>query len=183
MTSDKPAGSKKPINVELLLAISATLLSLGALVIAIFQTKIAREQQQMSVWPHLQVAYAQDNDVFTWSVTNNGVGPAIIKSVALTYQGKAYKTHYDLLFEQIERFKANQTTHMDISDMLPGYVIKTDGEITLGQIKNSVPVANAMRQIIVDSSFHFRVIYSDVYGNCWQNDHDQVTQLANCPDK
>lgn len=68
------------INIELLLGTSATFLSLTALVVSIFQTRIAREQQQASVWPHLQDQYVVMDKKFTWSVINNGIGPAIVKA-------------------------------------------------------------------------------------------------------
>src|SRR6478672_2162589 len=104
MSPEKPIVRRKWFNIELLLGISATLLSLCALVVSIFQTNlareqnaIAREQQQASVWPHIQAVYSQNNDDFGWTIINNGVGPAIVKSLTLTYQGKAYKDAHALV--------------------------------------------------------------------------------------
>ncbi|WP_128543242.1 hypothetical protein [Larkinella soli] len=190
MPPEKSDVPKKSVNVELLLAISATFLSLCALIVSIFQTGIAREQtviaqqqQQASVWPHVQLAYSQNGDQFTWSVLNNGVGPAVVKAVSIRYQGKKYPTHYALLSEMMERYGQGARIQMDIADISPGNVLKSDGELVLGRLANSRPVADALRGMIMDSSFHFRLVYADVYGNCWQNDQDQVTRLSRCPDR
>ncbi|WP_461114717.1 hypothetical protein [Spirosoma jeollabukense] len=72
------AQARRRINIELLLGISATFLSLAALVVSIFQTKIAREQQQKSVLPYLQVRHQIKNNGIAIFLENEGVGPAFI---------------------------------------------------------------------------------------------------------
>ena len=47
-----PTRASRP-STDRLLAFSAVLLSLAALVVAIFQTAILREQQRASAWPFL----------------------------------------------------------------------------------------------------------------------------------
>lgn len=185
MSLQTPIHEKKRFNIELLLGISATLLSIFALGVSIYQAKIAREYQYASVWPHLQVVYTHHNDKFTWAIINNGVGPAIIQSFALAYQGKNYQSPYHLVakcIKQLQELEEKQDIRLDISDISPGYVIKSGGEVMLCSIENSVPVANAMRQIIDDSLYHFQVVFSDIYHNCWQNDRDKVTPLSDCQD-
>ncbi|MBD2700548.1 hypothetical protein IC229_07875 [Spirosoma sp. BT702] len=84
---------KKRINIELHLSLSATFLSLAALVVSIFQTKIAREQQQKSVLPYLQVRHQiQDNSVHIM-LENKGVGPAFIRQILIGH-GKNESTDY-----------------------------------------------------------------------------------------
>lgn len=179
------ASPQRPINLELLLGISATFLSLAALIVSIFQTKIAREQQQASVWPHLKDNYVVMDKKFTWSIINNGVGPAIMRKVKLTYKGREYLSPYDLMNEQIQRTN-DKGKHVDISffysDIRPGEVIKSDGSLLLGEISNSERIPQAFMQIVNDSLYHFSVVYSDVYGNCWQLDQGKITALAKCPD-
>lgn len=178
---------KRRINPELLLSISATFLSLAALVVSIFQTKIAREQQQASVWPHLQTNYTKINDEFAFSVVNNGVGPAIIKSVRIEYKGKRYKDFRQLVDEQIQQLIRKNRTETDITvksmygSVALGDVIKNDGELRFGRVSNNEPLAQALLEIIQSPLYRIIVVYSDVYGNCWQLDRDAVTPLSKCP--
>ncbi|MBD0254365.1 MAG: hypothetical protein ICV83_01495 [Cytophagales bacterium] len=182
------SGGRKPLfNVELLLGISAILLSLAALVVSIFQTnlareqtRIARQQQHASVWPHVQVRYGQKHDEFTWYLLNNGVGPAIIHSIGLTYQGKSYPSHYAFIAGLIREAEQQANTSLDVQEIHPGFVLKADGELLLAHTKGSLAVANALRQIIEDSTYRFQIRYQDVYGNCWQNERNQAVRLPGC---
>lgn len=185
------AASRRRFNTELLLGISATFLSLAALIVSIVQTKIAREQQQASVWPHLEADFTKANAEFQWATINNGVGPAIIKSVEITYKGKAYTNAAQLMKEQIDRiiqaYPKGQGLSLELynGSVTSGDVIKSDGQIILGKVAKSEQVANTLLEIIQDTSYHFRVVYSDIYENCWLLDYtqgrSQVTQLSDCP--
>lgn len=176
--------TKRRVNIELLLGISATFLSLAALVVSIFQTKIAREQQRASVWPHLQADVQVTNDAFNWAIVNNGVGPAIIKSVRMTYRSKPYHNARALLSEQIAQLalRSDESFETFYGAVSPGDVIKSDGELRLGQTAGNERIAQAMTQLIQDPSFRVTIVYSDVYANCWQLDGNKVTPLGNCPD-
>ncbi len=185
-----PKPTRNLLNIELLLGISATLLSLCALVVSVFQTGIAREQteiarqqQHASVWPHVQVHYSQNSEEFTWSVLNNGVGPALIKAVELRYRAKRYASHAELVSEQLTRLPTKGTLKaaLDIAEIGKGSVVRPEGEIMLERVRSQTAVVQALREMIMDSSFRYRVVYSDVYGNCWQNDRDVVTPLPDCP--
>ena len=90
-------------NIELLLGVSATFLSLAALIVSIFQTKIAREQQQASVWPRLMLGTSVEEKVFNFSLINQGVGPAIVSKAETAYKGKKYSSHFTPLFEELGR--------------------------------------------------------------------------------
>lgn len=169
---------RRRINIELLLGISATFLSLAALVVSIFQTKIAREQQQASVWPRI----ATSSDVldlnFYFTVANQGVGPAIIKSVDTAYRGRNYSSLSELLFQQTGRLDGGYL----YANLKQEMVLKAGDEYELFKVtRNDEPLSFKLQEVIKDSSFHFRIRYADVYGNCWQLDRDKVTSLGKCP--
>ncbi|MBD2752312.1 hypothetical protein [Spirosoma validum] len=169
---------RRRINIELLLGISATFLSLAALVVSIFQTKIAREQQEASVWPRIATSSGVLELNFTYSVANQGVGPAIIKSVETIYKGHKYPTLSVLLFQH--------TGHLNGGFMHgtlePEMVLKAGDEYELFKLmRNDEPLSSKLEKIVTDSSFHFRIRYADIYGNCWQLDQNKVTELGKCP--
>jgi hypothetical protein len=169
---------RRRINIELLLGISATFLSLAALVVSIFQTKIAREQQQASVWPRL----ATSSDVldlnFYFTISNQGVGPAIIKSVNTIYKGRKYSSLSELLLQQTGRLDGGYL----YGNLEQEMVLKAGDEYELFKItRNDEPLSFKLRDVVQDSSFHFQIGYADVYGNCWQFDRNKVSPVGKCP--
>jgi hypothetical protein len=168
---------KRTINIELLLGISATFLSLAALVVSIFQTKIAREQQQASVWPRLALVTKVLDRNFTYSVVNQGIGPAIIKSTNVAYKGKQYASLESLMFQLTGPLNGGHYEQNIDTD----YVIKAEEEVELFMlIKNNERLSDKLRDAVNDSSFHFRIRYTDVYGNCWEVDHNKTASLGKC---
>ncbi|RRB07363.1 hypothetical protein [Larkinella rosea] len=185
MESDKPEVPKKTLNIELLLGLSATFLSVAALIVSIFQTRIAREQQHATVWPYVQLTSDHLDNNLILLLKNNGIGPALIKKVEFGYRGKSDASHINLLNE-IENAQASQDSVRKAgrfwNDIRPGDVVKAGDEIELYKVLKNNYLANFMSDVIADSTFRFRITYSDVYGNCWLLDHGKVTQLNDCPD-
>ncbi|WP_138990508.1 hypothetical protein [Larkinella sp. C7] len=185
MQSDKPVDPRKPINIELLLGLSATFLSVAALIVSIFQTRIAREQQQASVWPYIQLTSNHLDNNFELLLKNNGVGPALIKKVEFRYHGKSEFSHTKLLNHIV-----NTETIQDSvrkagrfwNAVVPGDVIKAGDQIEIYKTTNSSYLADFLGQVTSDSTFQFQITYSDVYGNCWLLDRGEVTRLDDCPE-
>lgn len=177
------AQPRRRINIELLLGISATFLSLAALVVSIFQTKIAREEQQASVWPYLQTSGSHEDDSFTLKVINNGVGPALIKKVTYSYKDATYAGHVDLLKSVEKNALSNSLRNKGgrfYSSFSTGNVLKAGDDLDLYIVTHNEPKASLLSEATNDSSFHMRIVFGDVYGNCWQLDRNKVTSLGRC---
>ena len=168
------------ISVDRLLAFSAVFLSLAALVVAIFQTAILREQQRASAWPFLQVQTRIDNDEFGYSLFNFGVGPARILEVEIDTDGRA---HAD--FESLMRHVIAEAGGPDslegfgwyFSEVRPGEVVPTGGEVALMRTLNSYPLLYIMDDLVEGDDFHVRIRYADVYGTEWELRDGQVEAL------
>lgn len=170
---------KKRINVELHLSLSAIFLSLAALIVSVVQTKIARDQQHASVWPRLMTSSSVLELNFYFIIGNQGVGLAIIKSVDTFYKGHKYVTLSELLFQQTGHLTGGYL----YGDLESETVLKAGDENELFKLtRNDEPLAFKLAEVVRDSSFHFRVRYADVYGNCWLLDRNKVTELGHCPD-
>lgn len=178
---------RKP-NYQLVLSVAAILLSLCGLLVSGYQAKIARENQQMSVWPHLHFDAERDEQDFELAVANDGVGPAIIRQTDLRYAGKPASDHITFL-KTMERTKVPDSLRAgghNYRSFLPGDVLKVGDEKGLYTIRDNNLLADTLQGIMQDSVFQFRVTYSDVYDNCWQviyrQDRNTITKLRNCPD-
>ncbi|GAB3950611.1 hypothetical protein GCM10028805_29020 [Spirosoma harenae] len=170
---------KKRINIELHLSLSATFLSLAALIVSVFQTKIAREQQQASVWPRLAVEASILDKNFTYTIANQGVGPAVIKKVTVSYQGIVYPSLYALMMRHTGPLNGG-FFHRDLQSE---GVLKAGDEVNIFNLaRNDEALSSKLGDVVSDTSFHLRVHYADVYGNCWLLDRNKVVELSDCPE-
>lgn len=125
---------KKRINIELLLSLSATFLSLAALIVAIFQTKIAREQQQKSVMPYLQIRHQITDSQLQIILENKGVGPAFIKYTWIKHNEKGAPTYEKFLVHELAQgeYRINQLQNISgLNDPKAIKQIKTDSSMTV----------------------------------------------------
>lgn len=67
-------------------AIIAALIGLLALFVSGYTAFVQREQVRAQVWPHLLIGYS--DPARELAVLNKGVGPALVKSVEITVDGK-----------------------------------------------------------------------------------------------
>ncbi|WP_288425045.1 hypothetical protein [uncultured Spirosoma sp.] len=174
-----PAPRRRRINIELLLGISATFLSLAALVVSIVQTSIAREQQHASVWPYLQVLTSNLEDELHYGLENKGVGPAIIRDFEITYRGKTYKNVRQVFYSVIGRTTSGGKGFGTVSK---GMVFKSGDDMDMLFVTKNDTIVSQVNAMLGDSSFHIRIRYADVYGNCWLLDREKVTELGSCPE-
>jgi hypothetical protein len=176
MPAETPLLPKKRINVELLLSLSATFLSLAALTVSIFQTKIAREQQHASVWPYLQLGASSNGTEYNYGIMNRGIGPAIVKEVEWIYRDSVYKHTHEFIYNEIGFAKG-----LGRSKMEPNEVFSPTSGVSLITVYGNDSLVNIVSKILESDLFRLRVTYSDVYGNCWRLDKDKTEKLADCP--
>jgi hypothetical protein len=86
------SGWQRLRDADMIAALAAVLVGLCALAVSIYQSMLMREQQQASVWPHVEIGreYRRDGDkrVFKFIVENTGIGPARIKNLRVRLDGK-----------------------------------------------------------------------------------------------
>lgn len=180
--------NRRPINYQLILSVSAIFLSFLGLLISGYQARIARESQQMSVWPHLKadVTMVIHRD-FSFKVTNDGVGPAVIRAVAVHQAGRDFPEHLTFFKSVVEKLVANRVDsfYYASSSFEVGDVLRAGEEQQLHVIRGKRLLADSLSRIVMDSSFVFETVYSDVYNNCWQTrfqgGHSRITPCR-CPE-
>jgi hypothetical protein len=143
---------------------------------AIYEARINREHQAISVWPYLQMwpgisveeSASRDESAFTFHIANKGVGPAIIEDLKLTFKGKPYQGWHSLLIAVARASDLEGNLHLSEAGIEPGEVIEA-GEIRwLIESKNR-PLAHAMsKAIYADKSISYAVCYCSLYEECWE---------------
>jgi hypothetical protein len=144
------------------IAISALALAIGA-----YQTRLMQAQARASVWPYVKIGfgYAESGESagFNIHIQNNGVGPAIVKSVRVFLDDKplhGWLDAYPILLGHGEG-------HPKLEG-LSGVVIppSTNRETDVHAIRIGEPDQAAKFFDAVDR-FKIDICYCSVYDECW----------------
>jgi hypothetical protein len=86
--------------IDLFLALSALILSITSIVIAIENDRAMQRLVTANSWPYLQLLHGNalpgTHDLH-FDVTNVGIGPAMIEKLVVTYEGHPVRDAFDLL--------------------------------------------------------------------------------------
>jgi len=148
------------------LAISAFALAIGA-----YQTRLMQTQARASVWPYVVLGfhYADkgEHPEFALHVENNGVGPALVRSVQVWFDGKPVE-HWDKVFDAL--FPAAMG-HGSVNASLSGLASvvippSTNRETMIDAVKIADPVA-AKAMFDARERLKIDICYCSVYDDCW----------------
>ncbi|MEL7109588.1 MAG: hypothetical protein AAFV59_04625 [Pseudomonadota bacterium] len=173
-------------NVEMTTALSAVVVGVAALFVAVDQSNIARQQAvlmektvQASVWPIVQFDVTTDQDFrnarATLTLRNSGVGPAMIKGIQIEKNGVALP---DVAAFLERRLEVTQGMRFDLDATRgTGRVLAANESVTLGDAKWELAVGqipSSMRDNINAYFSELRAIegsicYCSVLDECWVN--------------
>lgn len=145
---------------------SASLIAIVALVTAVYQAKLSRDQAKAAVWPYL-IQGNSGNNGYGRIVQNVGLGPAVISGFEVLVDGKPVKDWH----EAAAALGINPTWRGKRSTTFrAGLVVPTNAMIDLLELPDSSD-AHLFRKAIED---HLQtwVCYCSLYGDCWQNRSD-----------
>ncbi len=137
----KFASIRRSVRVDLLIAVCALLVSSLATLASWWQTRVIQQQLSAQVWPYLSVGESIDNDVFTLDVTNDGLGPAVIRNLSATVDGKPVGSftammHAILGPHLLARAPHGQAMGLHANSIAPGDVIRAGSSINTLTLKS-----------------------------------------------
>ncbi|PHN04865.1 hypothetical protein [Flavilitoribacter nigricans] len=161
-TSPETKPPKRKIETGLLLGIIALLINIITVTIYISQTSIMRSQQRASAWPRLEweIGYIQDEE-FALEVTNNGIGPALIKSIAIKLDGETLD-HLDSTYTRLMGGK----NFPHLSNPLENRVIPPGKTIRPLEIGDPILASNFFFTL-QQHQLEYSICYESVYGEQW----------------
>jgi hypothetical protein len=147
---------------------AAVLISLLALVISFYQTRIAERQAHASVWPYVSINYDISDEGekrgFTWTVENNGLGPALIQSVVISVDGKPRKTWAEVCVAIGITSKNFAAT----SSLISGRVLPPDtNRDTTIPAFHAIAAPEAKLFLDARPRLGMDICYCSVYAECW----------------
>ena len=196
---------KNSLNFDqsLLATVTLSIISLGALVVSIYQTRVLSLQQEVmaeqqrimtesakaQLWPNVAIGRNRGYEegvinTLKFVVVNSGTGPAIIEGMSVQYEGK-YAYDWGDLF--------NLTS---LSDTVPvvantasiiGGVLPAGESITILGLSENQPLMEHMARVIEEEGFIINICYKSVFDDHWLREHkfgqhgiDQITSVDSC---
>lgn len=159
-SSGSPSGLSRLREPEMLVALSAVLVGVCALVVSTVQVKLMHEQQHASVWPRLEVMYSYDEGRLGVHVANRGVGPASIQYVKTSVDG-------------VPRTRWSTTLAALLRNPPPrelGWTTITDRIVPAGENIRAVHLWNREQAAVAESQIRrleMEICYCSIYERCW----------------
>jgi len=160
-----------------ILSLVAIVISLSALGVSVFEVTSIKDQQKASVWPYLELSQSYSGQGFEVTVSNKGIGPALLGDVGFLHNGQRLRDsdQLDALIEQTvgaERAFSYDTYRVrDVSNdvLAPGEEVVLFG----------VPWTPDTRAFIegVGGSISAAGCYCSVYDECWD------VSMGNLPER
>ena len=180
MSDDEPASLRKAIRLDLVIAVCALLISALATSASWWQTHVVAQQLQAQVWPYLTITGTLSSKEVSYAISNDGLGPAVIRSVVLTVDGKPQQTMVDAMHALIGRM-GGQAHGLTMATPGAGTVIRVGGSVTMFHLTSPVLAPKLARQA---GRVGLRVCYCSIVGGCWLKEAQRSDPRAvpRCPD-
>lgn len=142
--------------------ITALIISVIALVTSIYEANIMKSQQEAMVWPYFGITPTYNSKGFAFTAYNHGTGPALIKSIEVTYDG-IYTKSFDDLLDKVKPDRKIGYDRLKMSE-LNNTVLKAGYEENVF----FMPWDDETRAIAKElTKVNFKVQYSSILGDYW----------------
>lgn len=164
---------KFTLSSDKIFGLTAMLISLVTLIIFVRQTNIMDKQSRLSALPYLMIEQSTNGEEHRvqFSLVNHGVGPAIVESRKIRYNGKEYdQDFHQFITESLPRLDSVEPYNW--SSVYKGQAIPANGRIVMVGIGNNQEEFDEFRKVFKElqsqSDFYFEIIYTSIYGDRWK---------------
>lgn len=167
-------------RLEAVTSLCAIFVAVVALGVAIYEAKVIRDHQEISVWPYLtfySTSVAQLNGKplpLAFYLKNNGVGPAKVKNVTYIYDNRRYENAREV-FDII--FPNNKGGAYTTDTSVMKVVLPDKEHLLLGAFTNEEETKKFFSKG-KEGKLDFEVCYCSLYDKCWllhgTNEHKPV---------
>lgn len=179
LMADESADVKEGLRLDLLIAVCALLISSLAAGASWWQarvmqaqTHVLQEQLGAQVWPYLGVSAHYSNNTVRLVLENNGLGPAVVRSIALSVDGKPERSFIEGVHAILGPHLIRRSNHVpigvDMNSNSPGWVLRAGDSTQLFALTSrrfAPPLARAMER------FDLHMCYCAITpGTCWMKE-------------
>jgi hypothetical protein len=166
--------NEKRFRLDFAIALGALLISTVAAGAAIYQTHVIAQQFSATVWPYLSFDQTNSPALLEVNLSNDGLGPAIVRSATITWDGKP-QSSLESMFVALARLpralaaarRAPQARlHVKLLTSTPtlGMVLPANSQHTIFRMEGS-PIVEDFRPGI--GHLDISLCYCSLTGTCW----------------
>jgi hypothetical protein len=170
---------EKRFRLDFVIAFCALLISTVAALASVYQTRVIAQQFSATVWPYVSF----DDTTSPWSfevdLRNDGLGPAIVRSVSITLDGKPQPSLETLLARLSHEepqalgairaaLRAGAKLQVTTSTPKPGLVVPANAQHVVVRVQGAVLVryvGPAFKRVGIS------LCYCSLTGTCWTQSH------------
>lgn len=196
-TESLTANTDKKFNVEMLIAICAVLISVASFYATYLQANAAEKQVTAMTLPLMNFTFSNvdketKDPIFTYTLSNKGVGPAKIETFFYKYKDKSYGTPKEYLesccndelsrFLELSREEENRNLPILITSDPQQQIVPSADEIQALRLTYH-PISKDLWQALhtANKETSVEVCYCSLLDNCyWLNGTSQITETPSC---
>ena len=162
---NEPSRFSRRIDTNFVIALSAVVISLCALVVSFVEVSVMRSDQRASVWPYLDVGISYSSDGFRVTAVNRGLGPALVESVRIDVDGDPVRD-WDQVIERLLGPDSGIDYSVYTTNTINGEVIPAERELVVFGVPGGwTPTKRQLADGL--GRLDWTVCYCSVYGDCW----------------
>ena len=176
---------------DLVMAISAIFISAVSLFVAIEHGKTERDLVAANSWPFLRQilsnVHAGSKGLISIGLSNGGVGPAVIKSFEMSYEGSPVSSPLDLLQRCCELSSEPDAIKRQmpagfLTSLVDDTVLRPGEDNVVLQIQTATAPEISQRLNAALLKIGFRACYCSILDQCWESDlkSTRTTQVKEC---
>jgi hypothetical protein len=176
-------------------SLSAMMVGVGSLFVITYQTHLMRQAQSASALPYLMVGVQSNSEGAYLTLSNKGLGPALIESVRILHEGRAFDEDphdYFVRMRPDRNIPALSVDRLAVGRLIPAgerlMTLGMDGEERgrmLVDLLNLYELADVPRAWLVNLHVPtnarravIEITYSSVYGARWRITSDRLVPEA-----
>jgi hypothetical protein len=184
---DKPLH-RSLLRAEILITLPTLIISIALAYFSFVQADASRKMQRTETWPY--VSYGTDNsspevhDEISFSLANDGVGPARLRAMEFSYNGKPMRDPVEFIHDccaaEAKAAAKNLTFTTD----------RVDGVLRPGEKRRFIRLARTEQNAPLWTRLNkerwkvaIRTCYCSIFDDCWVFDSraEQPAEVKNCP--
>lgn len=150
--------------------IASAIIAALAFFLTIWQTRITRHHNKLSVRPALAGWENLEDEAlsYTFSLSNNGIGPAFIKSFLIFVDGNQVEGVGSTLVQQVSQllFQGMSPRLGPWSVLAPGYCMRADQKVAIVSVTFRPEHSSVFHEVLQSARQRVRIIvkYESMYG-------------------
>ncbi len=127
------------------------------------------EQQRLSTMPYLSFGFiGSGTPNFAVYISNNGIGPAFVESIEISYQDSTYQMDLPSFLYSGNVPGMDSIDNVFHANIISGQLIPAGREILILEVDNSQEDADRLLRLLLESGIEAELIYRSAYNERWR---------------